>query len=111
MSKEEKVEEKVETKKEEIYEEFLEEGEKVKEEKVITINLRNSKKAPQLKRAKRAINELKNRIAQYTKLNEVIIHNNVNMIVWQRGAKKPPSRIKVRLVLTDKNKALVLPLQ
>lgn len=111
MSEEKAAEKIEEKKKEEPYEDYLEEGEKVKEEKILTINIRASKRAPHIKRAKRAINELKKRISQYTKLRNVIIHNDVNKAIWSKGARKPPSRIKVRLILTDKNKAIALPIQ
>jgi|BEDMetMinimDraft_2_1075160.scaffolds.fasta_scaffold00011_39 Ribosomal protein L31E len=112
MSVEEKQNQTVEEeKKESLYENLLEENEKVKEEKVLTVNLRDAKKAPKLKRAKRAIKELKENIMRYTKLHSILIHNKINELIWLRSAKKPPSKIKVKIIITDKNKAIILPIE
>lgn len=113
-----KAEEKVEAKVEEvdedikrIKEEVLYSDEDIKEERIMSINLRDNKRAPLLKRSKKAINLIREIVSKYTKQKEVWIDSRVNEIIWQRGAKKPPSKIKIRVLLTNKERAIVLPIK
>jgi large subunit ribosomal protein L31e len=85
--KEESVEEKFKI------EDFLYEDESIKEERIMTINLRDAKKAPLYKR--------------FTKQKEVWISQEVNETIWKRGIKKPPRKIKVKIIITNKDRALV----
>jgi len=90
-----------------IKEEILFEDEDIKEERLLILNLRDSKKAPLLKRAKKAIRLIKELTRKYTKQKEVWIDEKVNEKIWERGAKKPPSKIKLRVFITNKDRALV----
>jgi large subunit ribosomal protein L31e len=73
------------------------EGEVV-EERVYTVPLRDAKKAPLKKRAPKAIKVLRQFIERHMKAEEVKIGNDVNERIWERGIKKPPSRVRVRAV-------------
>ncbi|NPB01290.1 MAG: 50S ribosomal protein L31e [Methanopyri archaeon] len=73
------------------------EGEVV-EERVYTVPLRDAKKAPLKKRAPRAVRALREFIERHMKAERVIIGNDVNEKIWERGIKKPPSRVRVRAV-------------
>ncbi|WP_457615373.1 50S ribosomal protein L31e [Methanopyrus sp.] len=70
----------------------------VVDERVYTVPLRDAKKAPLKKRAPRAVKALKQFIERHMKAEEVRIGNDVNEKIWERGIKKPPSKIRVRAV-------------
>lgn len=66
-------------------------------ERVYTIPLRKAKAAPRYKRAKKAAKLVKEFIARHMRTNEnlVWIDPRLNEFIWQRGAEKPPTRIRV----------------
>ncbi len=69
-------------------------------ERVYTVPLRNAALAPRTRRAKRAITEVKNFMAQHmkTEVDKVWIDNPVNETIWARGIQKPPRRIRVKAI-------------
>ncbi len=66
-------------------------------ERVYTVPLRRAYNAAHKYRARAAMKALREFIARHMKVEEgnVKIHESVNHAVWQRGARKPPRRIKV----------------
>ncbi|MDT7885769.1 MAG: 50S ribosomal protein L31e [Thermoproteota archaeon] len=88
-------------------EDFLYEDESIKEERIMTINLRDAKKAPLYKRSKKAVKLLKELVKRFTKQKEIWISQEVNEAIWKRGIKKPPRKIKVKIIITNKDRALV----
>ncbi|WP_457619830.1 50S ribosomal protein L31e [Methanopyrus sp.] len=70
----------------------------VVDERVYTVPLRDARKAPLKKRAPRAVKALRQFIERHMKAEEVRIGNDVNEKIWERGIKKPPSKIRVRAV-------------
>lgn len=68
------------------------------EERIYTIPLRNAKKAPRWKRSKRAVSEARSYLARHLKadLEDVHLDASINEKIWERGAEKPPSRVRVR---------------
>jgi large subunit ribosomal protein L31e len=72
-------------------------------ERVYTIPLRNVKKAPRWKRAKRAVAEVRGYLEKHMKAEaeNIKIDSTINEKLWERGASKPPSRIRVRAVKFD----------
>ena len=66
-------------------------------ERVYTIPLRKAKSAPRYKRAKKAAKIVREFIARHMKTSEdlVWIDPGLNEYIWQRGAEKPPSRVRV----------------
>ena len=66
-------------------------------ERVYTVPLRRAYNAAHKYRARAAMKALRAFIARHMKVEEgnVKIHESVNHAVWQRGARKPPRRIKV----------------
>ncbi|WP_456482369.1 50S ribosomal protein L31e [Methanopyrus sp.] len=70
----------------------------VVDERVYTVPLREARKAPLKKRAPRAVKALRQFIERHMKAEEVKIGNDVNEKIWERGIKKPPSKIRVRAV-------------
>lgn len=70
------------------------------DEKVMNITLRKTKAAPRSKRAKRAINEIREQVVRHMKAKDenVWIDHRLNEAVWARGIQKPPLSIKVKMV-------------
>jgi len=74
-----------------------------KKEQIYNIPLRAEwEKVPEYKRAKKAIRAIREFLVQHMKiydrdLNKVKIGRWLNMHVWQRGIKKPPSQVKVKV--------------
>jgi large subunit ribosomal protein L31e len=115
---EEKAEEIVETKEEEMPEAIEEEvkppppeekeEEEIVEERIYTIPLSKAWIMPPNKRAPRAMRMIKSFIVKHMKLGarkeegeeeepkRLIISNEVNERVWNRGIEKPPRKIRVR---------------
>lgn len=71
------------------------------EERIYTIPLRNAKSAPRWKRSKRAITEVKIFLDRHTKAEEILLDRSINEKIWERGAKKPPSKIRVKVAETE----------
>ncbi len=68
------------------------------EERIYTIPLMKAKSVPRTKRAKRAIKEIKEFLARHMKVEEVKIDSSLNELVWERGIKKIPSKVRVKAV-------------
>jgi large subunit ribosomal protein L31e len=69
------------------------------EEKIITLNLRKyALMAPRWRRARRIVKAIKESIEKKLKTKTVLIGASLNEFIWQRGAKNPITRIKVRAV-------------
>ena len=79
-----------ETDKEEIKEEDI------VEERIYTIPLRRAWVSPRKKRAPRAIHLIKNFVQKHMKPEVLILSNELNERIWNKGIEKPPRRIRVR---------------
>ena len=62
-------------------------------------------RAARKERAKRAMKYVREFIARHMKSDpeRVKIHTSVNMVVWQRGAEKPPRKLRVVAIKEDEN--------
>lgn len=90
----------------EIFEEEALEGEEVEEieepkeeiidERIYIIPLAKARKGPRNKRAKKAIRYLKEFMTRHFKPESLVITQEVNQAIWQRGIQKPPRKLKVR---------------
>ncbi len=69
-------------------------------ERIYTIPLRNVKKAPRWKRAKRAVMEVRVYLEKHmkTEASNIKIDKTINEKLWERGSSKPPSKIRVRAI-------------
>ncbi|MEJ2249254.1 MAG: 50S ribosomal protein L31e [Candidatus Lokiarchaeota archaeon] len=84
---------------EELPEEELEEAEveeEIIDERIYTIPLAKARKGPRTKWAKKSIRYLKDYMNQHFKPEFLVISQEVNEKIWERGIKKPPRKIKVR---------------
>lgn len=65
-------------------------------------------RAPRWKRAKRAINIIREYVQKHYRTDDVIIGKHLNEKIWERGSRKPPMKVKVVAVKTDKRVSLEL---
>jgi large subunit ribosomal protein L31e len=79
---------------------MAEEG--VEEGRIYTIPLRDVKKAPGWKRSNRAITLIREYLMRHTKSEYIVLDTKINEKVWERGAKKPPTRIRVKVTTEEK---------
>lgn len=76
---------------------------KAGQEVVFVVPIKKIKKrVPRWKRAPRAARFVREWIARHAKAEEVIIGNDVNEKIWERGAEKPPSKLRVKVVVEEK---------
>ncbi len=97
------------TEEEEISEIFEEEGEEGEEgeaaeapkeeiidERIYVIPLAKARNGPRNKRAKKSIRYLREYMNRHFKPETLVISQEVNEKIWERGAQKPPRKLKVR---------------
>lgn len=90
----------------EIFEEEVEEIEEAKaleapkeeiiDERIYIIPLAKARRGPRNKWAKKSIRFLKEYMERHFKPESLIISQEVNEKIWERGIKKPPRKLKVR---------------
>lgn len=78
-------------------------------ERVYTIPLGKVLLSPNNRRAMRAINVIREFARHHMKAEDIRIEENVSHEIWERGIKKPPRKIRVRMVKTDDGHILVSP--
>lgn len=77
-------------------------------ERTYTIPLRKAfLRAPDYKRAKRSVNEIRYFLQRHLKSDDIKIGKHLNDAIWARGGKHPPSKIKVKVLKDKDNKVLV----
>jgi len=76
-------------------------------ERVYTINLGKVLLSADNRRAKRAINMIKEFARHHMKIQVVKIEEDVAHQIWKRGIKHPPRKIRVRMTKTDEGFVLV----
>jgi len=76
-------------------------------ERVYTVNLGKVLLSPDNQRAKRAVNVIKEFARHHLKIEQVKIEEDVSHLLWARGIKHPPRKIRVRMTKTDEGYVLV----
>ncbi|MDD1716592.1 MAG: 50S ribosomal protein L31e [Methanolinea sp.] len=71
------------------------------EEQIYIIPLRDVKRAPRWKRSNTAMKDVRKFLEKHMKSADVKLDKSINERVWDRGAEKPPSRIRVRAMKFD----------
>jgi large subunit ribosomal protein L31e len=68
------------------------------EERVITVPLRDVRAEAKHQRADKAMSLIREHLAQHFSVDEgeVRLDPSINETVWERGRKKPPSKLRVR---------------
>ncbi len=80
---------------EEIPEEVGIPEEEIIDERIYVVPLKNARKGPRTKWAKKAVRYLREYIQQHFKPEYLVISQEVNEKIWERGIKKPPRKIRV----------------
>lgn len=75
-----------------------EEASEVEIERQYTVPLRIVLGTPRWRRAARAIRFVRTFVSRHMKSDNVKLDPKVSEIIWSRGAKKPPKKIKVKVV-------------
>ena len=76
-------------------------------ERVYTINLGKVWLSPNNQRAKRAINMIREFAVRHMKSEDVKIEEDVSHLVWARGIRHPPRKIRVKLTKDDDGAVLI----
>lgn len=72
----------------------------IKEERIVTVPLRDAWDSPRHKRARRAVTVLSDHLKKHFKM-DVKIDETLNEVIWARGIRKPPRVVKVKVQITD----------
>jgi large subunit ribosomal protein L31e len=72
-------------------------------ERIYTINLGKVLLSPNNQRAKRAINMIREFATKHMKSENVKIEEEVSHLVWARGIRHPPRKIRVKITKDDGN--------
>ncbi len=70
-------------------------------EKIFIIPLRESKKTARQKRTNRAVGIVRKFLMRHMKAEEISLDPSLNQKLWERGAKKPPAKVRVKAVKED----------
>lgn len=76
-------------------------------ERVYTINLGKVLLSPNNQRAKRAINMIREFAIRHMKSEDIKIEEDVSHLVWARGIRHPPRKIRVKLTKDDDGTVLI----
>ena len=77
---------------------------KIVVERVYSLRLKHKmKRYPRWLRAKKAVKYVRNFLSRHMKVEpeNVKLDASINEKIWERGAQKPPARIKIRAVKFD----------
>ena len=76
-------------------------------ERVYTVNLGKVLLSPDNQRAKRAVNMIKEFARHHMKIEQVKLEEDVSHLLWSKGIRRPPRKIRVRMTKTDEGYVLV----
>ncbi len=66
------------------------------QEHIYIIPLRDTRRAPRWKRCNTAIKDIRKYLARHMKSEDIKLDRSINEKVWERGAEKPPTKIRIR---------------
>ncbi|HIE46814.1 MAG TPA: 50S ribosomal protein L31, partial [Nitrosopumilus sp.] len=76
-------------------------------ERVYTINLGKVKLSQSQHRAVRAINMIREFARHHMKIEEIKIEEELAHLIWSKGVRNPPRKVRVRMTKTDDGYILV----
>jgi large subunit ribosomal protein L31e len=71
------------------------------EEKIYTVPLRGNLKVPRVEKANKSIRLIRGFLSKNMHSDNINISSGINELIWRRGAKKPPSSLKVKVNIQD----------
>lgn len=92
-----------------IEEKAEEEEIEVVEERTYTLPFREVWRTPRQRRAPRAVRMLREYARRHMKVEDVLLSNEVNEQIWARGIRKPPRRLRVRMVKDREGRVTIYP--
>lgn len=75
--------------------------------KEVTLNLREAYKAPKLRRAKRALNIIREKAARIAKAEKVKISEELARFVFSRSIERPPRKVTIVVEKDEEGEAIV----
>jgi large subunit ribosomal protein L31e len=73
----------------------------------LTLNLRDAYEAKKWRRAKRAINLIREKALRIAKVKRVVIDEALNRLIWSRGVERPPRKVRLVIERIDEETARV----
>ena len=73
----------------------------------LTLNLRDAYEAKKWRRAKRAINLIRQKALRVAKVKRVVIDEALNRLIWSRGVERPPRKVRLVIERIDEETARV----
>ena len=74
------------------------------EERFLTLNLRKElAKTRRVKKARKIVSLVREKVQKMFKGLEVKIDKSLNEEIWKRGAKKPPAKLRLKLIKNEKS--------
>ena len=67
-------------------------------ERIYTIPLKKAWTTPKYRRAKKAIQTIRDFTERHMKTSEIIISEELNRKIWSKGIQSPPRRITVKMI-------------
>lgn len=77
------------------------------EERIYTVPLGKAWVAPPYKRSERVVALLRKFVQRHMKPEEILIDPKVNEVIWAKGIRKPPRKLRVRLSKDDEGTVTV----
>ena len=75
---------------------WYEKNPEIIDERIYIVPLSKARRGPRYKWGKKAVRYLKEYMTRHFKPESLIISQEVNEKIWERGAQKPPRKLKVR---------------
>ncbi|OGD55815.1 hypothetical protein A3K78_10915 [Candidatus Bathyarchaeota archaeon RBG_13_52_12] len=77
------------------------------QERIYTVPLKEAWQAQRYRRSERAVMVLKAFAVRHMKAKEVSVDTSVNEVIWARGIKSPPHKIRVKMTKDDEGKVTI----
>lgn len=79
------------------------------EERMYNLPFRRVWATPRGKRTPRALRMLREYVGRHMKVENVVISNEINEQIWEKGIGKPPRNLRIRVVKDKEGKVIVYP--
>jgi len=77
------------------------------QERIYTVPLKEAWQAQRYRRSERAVMVLKAFAIRHMKAKEVSVDTSVNEVIWARGIKSPPHKIRVKMTKDDEGNVTI----
>ncbi len=77
------------------------------QERIYTVPLKEAWNAQKYRRSEKAVMVLKAFAVRHMKAKEVSVDTSVNEVIWARGIRSPPHKIRVKMTKDDEDKVTI----